>query len=64
MKSTRSHTSHQRLTDVAHRLHLGRVFEAAHGAGVMTADYQQAPARAGWTTAQLLEMSEAKSLYN
>lgn len=64
MKPTRNYTSHQSLTDVARRLHLGRVFEAAYGAGIMTADYQQAPARAGWTVAQLVEMSEAKSLYN
>ncbi|WP_204139519.1 hypothetical protein [Halomicronema sp. CCY15110] len=64
MKPTSNYTAHRSLTDVAHRLHLGRVFEAAHGAGIMTADNQPAPARAGWTTAQLLEMSEAKSLYN
>jgi len=64
MKPTRNHTSHQRLTDVARRLHLGRVLEAAHGAGIMTAEYQQAPTRAGWTVTQLLEMSEGKSLYN
>ena len=64
MKPTSNHASHRNLTAIARRLHLGKVFEAAHGAGVMTADYQQAPARAGWTVAQLVEMSEAKSLYN
>ncbi|MEM6839080.1 MAG: hypothetical protein AAF609_19795 [Cyanobacteria bacterium P01_C01_bin.120] len=64
MKPTGNKPSPRQLTDISRRLHLGRVFEEAYGAGVMTADYKRAPSRAGWTLEQLIAMSEAKSLYN
>lgn len=64
MKPTGNNPSRRQLTEISRRLHLGRVFEEAYGAGVMTDDYKRAPSRAGWTTEQLIAMSEAKSLYN
>ncbi|RZM76505.1 hypothetical protein [Leptolyngbya iicbica] len=64
MKPTSNHASHRNLTDAARRLNLGRALEEAYGAGVMGTDTRQAPSRAGWTVAQLVAMSEAKSLYN
>lgn len=64
MKPNASHTSRRDLTELSRRLHMGRVMEGAHGAGAMTADHQKAHARSGWTLEQLLQMSEAKSMYN
>ena len=64
MKPTKTSSSQRHLTDVAHRLHLGRVMEAAHGAGLLTTDDHSASSRASWTVEQLMEMSAAKSLYN
>ncbi len=63
MKPVKTSSSQLFLTDAARRLHLGRVLAESHGAGLL-ADHQSASSRAGWTVAQLVEMSAAKSLYN
>lgn len=64
MKPQPSNTSARDLTELSRRLHLGRTLESAYGAGVMTPNHSQNPARTGWTLEQLLQMSEAKSMYN
>ena len=64
MKSRASYTSHRDLSELSRHLHLGRVLEEAHGAGMMTADHKRAHTRSGWSLEQLLQMSEAKSMYN
>ena len=52
------------ITQLAHRLNLGRVLEGAYGMGAMTAGYKREAKKAGWTTDQLVTMSAGKSLYN
>jgi len=64
MEFTASNISRQTLTQLAHRLSLGKVLEGAYGAGVMTAHYKRAARKTEWTTEQLLAMSAAKSFYN
>lgn len=64
MKPQPSYTSQRDLTDLSQRLHLGRTLESAYGAGTMSPDHKRANSRSGWTLEQLLQMSEAKSMYN
>ncbi len=64
MKATPSIQSAYTLTQLAHRLNLGKVLEGSYGAGTMTASYKREAKKAGWTTDQLLTMSAAKSFYN
>ncbi|MGB3574334.1 MAG: hypothetical protein WBA01_20040 [Phormidesmis sp.] len=64
MKSTTTQNSCHILTQLANRLFLGRTFEGSYGAGIMTAGYKRATGKTGWSTRQLLAMSDAKSFYN
>ena len=59
MKPTASNTSRQMLTQLAQRLSLAKTLESAFGAGIMTADYKRSARQSGWTTEQLIAMSEA-----
>ena len=54
MQPRASYTSHRDLSELSRHLHLGRVLEEAHGAGMMTADHKRAQTRSGWTLEQLL----------
>ena len=64
MKATASNTSRRTMTQLAQRLHLGRVLESCFGSGVMTAGYKRQSHKTGWTVAQLVSFAEAKSFYN
>lgn len=64
MKATTANNSAYTITQLAQRLSLGRVLEGTYGAGAMTAGDKRQAKKAGWTTEQLVKMSEAKSLYN
>ncbi len=64
MKATTCNASAYTIAQLAQRLNLGKILEGTYGAGVMTANYQRASKKAGWTTEQLLTMSAAKSFYN
>ena len=64
MKANTANNSAYTITQLAHRLSMGRAFEGTYGAGVMTENYKRATKKAGWSTNQLLTMSAAKSFYN
>lgn len=64
MKTITHTQSAYTITQLAHRLNLGRVLEGAYGMGTMTAGYKREAKKAGWTTDQLVTMSAGKSLYN
>ncbi|MBE9060025.1 hypothetical protein [cf. Phormidesmis sp. LEGE 11477] len=65
MKFAAIANSLQERTNFTHLLRLSTALESAYGAGVMTANSKQkAKADEGWTTTQLLALSNSKNLFS
>ena len=64
MKPTAANLSRSDFSQLVRAFDLGKTLEATFGIGAMTESYYSAPQAPGWTTQQLLTLSNAKSFYN